>query len=101
MALALPLPRRRQRRPHPPSPSPSLAPSAPLPPARASRHQLALYFNLTGIKWDYTAEQALEGFISPTNGQPPRVLRINPRGLSSVQIADMLWAEVGEAYRLS
>ncbi len=45
-------------------------------------------------------EHALEGYISPTNGLPPRVLRIDPRGLSPVAIADRLWEEVGEAYRL-
>jgi hypothetical protein len=45
-------------------------------------------------------ENALEGYISPTNGLPPRVLRIDPRGLSPVAIADRLWEEVAEAYRL-
>ena len=69
-------------------------------PHNARRHQLALYFNLTGIKWDYSVEHALEGYISPTNGLPPRVLRIDPRGMSPLAIADKLWAEVGEAFRL-
>jgi len=64
------------------------------------RHQLALYFNLTGIKWDYTVESGMEGYISPTNGLPPRNLKVDPRGLSATSIADRLWAEVGEAYRL-
>ena len=64
------------------------------------RHQLALYFNLTGIKWDYSKEATLEGYISPNSGLPPRSLRIDPRGLSPVAIADRLWAEVAEAYRL-
>ncbi len=69
-------------------------------PFSGGRHQLALYFNLTGIKWDYGVEGTIEGYISPTSGLPPRVLKIDPRGLSACQAADKLWAEVGEAYRL-
>lgn len=42
----------------------------------------------------------MEGYISPTNGLPPRNLKVDPRGLSATSIADRLWAEVGEAYRL-
>ena len=65
-----------------------------------NRHKLALYFNLTGIKWDYTKEGAC-GYISPPGDLPPRLLHVEPAKLpSAVALADALWAEVAEAHRL-
>ena len=71
---------------------------------RPRRHKLALYFNLTGIRWDYTKEGVC-GYISPAGDLPPRLLRVDPGSLPhglppAVALADALWAEVAEAHRL-
>jgi hypothetical protein len=57
---------------------------------------------VTGIRWNYESD-AVEGFISPADGLPPRPLRIVPAALpasgsAAVALADALWAEVSAAH---
>jgi hypothetical protein len=70
-----------------------------------ARHQLALYFNVTGIRWNYDAA-GIEGFVSPADGLPPRALRLDPHALPAssspaVALADKIWEEVALAHRLT
>jgi len=79
-----------------------LTPPPPLP----RRHQLALYFNVTGIRWDYEAGANIAaGVIAPADGLPPRALRVDPAALpaaggvsASVALADALWADICAAH---
>ena len=77
-------------------------PPTPLSLSQTHRHQLALYFNVTGLKWDYDSP-IVEGFISPADGLPPRALRVDPSALppssnQAVALADALWNEISTAH---
>ncbi|CAB9526900.1 expressed unknown protein [Seminavis robusta] len=64
------------------------------------KHQISLYADTTGIKWDFEDDKRLEGHVSISSKQVVRSFSIDPQDHTKFEIANKLWGIMDTSQRL-